>query len=74
MTELRPCPLCGCEAEYRQVPYVGAPFGNVGLDATGITVACTGCGCTIPSGMSQESVTEIWNRRAGEWKELNWKV
>ena len=66
MIELKPCPLCGSEAEYRNVNGTRHPWSLVQLDACGITVVCTKCGCTIPSDMSQERVTELWNRRADD--------
>ena len=64
MTELKPCPLCGGDAEYRRTSQVKWPWDRVGCDAIGITVVCTRCGCTIPSDIVQERVAEHWNRRA----------
>lgn len=62
--ELKPCPLCGSDAKYEQTSQVRGPWSYAGLNAMGITVICTRCGCTIPSGMYQEDVTKRWNRRA----------
>jgi Lar family restriction alleviation protein len=70
MMELRPCPFCGGEAEYRHVSGIRHPWSGVQADALAITVNCIRCGATIPSGMSQERVTAAWNRRADAWASL----
>ena len=64
MSDLKPCPFCGGEAEYRYVSGIRHPWSGVQADALAITVNCIRCGATIPSGMSQERVTDAWNRRA----------
>lgn len=64
MTDLLPCPFCGGDVDYEYTSGIRAPWSDVQADAMGITVVCTRCGATIPSGMSQEGVTERWNRRS----------
>ena len=63
-TELKSCPFCGGEAEYLYVGGIRHPWSGVQANALAITVNCIRCGATIPSGMSQERVTDAWNRRA----------
>ena len=62
--ELRPCPFCGGEAEYRHVGGIRHPWSDVQLGALAITVNCTRCGATIPSGTVQSTVADAWNRRS----------
>ena len=64
VTELKPCPLCGGEAEYLHVSGIRHPWSGVQADALAMTVHCTRCGCTIPSDINQGRITELWNRRA----------
>lgn len=58
MTELKPCPFCGGEAELNLL------LGNY-------CVTCKSCmGAIFPAaGMTEEEAIELWNRRAGEKSE-----
>ncbi len=51
MTELKPCPFCGSEADWRQHPD-GSKFAS-----------CQGCCATIPFFIGQSSADK-WNKRA----------
>jgi len=57
MSELKPCPFCGGEAEF---------IRNTR------TIKCKSCGgaflCTNPLITTLEAA-QAWNRRASEWKE-----
>lgn len=64
--ELRPCPLCGGEAEWVTTQGVRPPWSMVCLDALGTSVQCRECGCTVPSGMDLGEVRDRWNRRPGD--------
>ena len=62
MTELKPCPFCGGEAEY-------------GLTVAGEEVYCTKCKAAVPRITTKEAAIELWNTRsdkalnraAGNW-------
>ena len=74
MTELKPCPFCGGEAEVydyeaSQDIYDGQTLGY--LDTEYYTAYGCGCamyGCIIGEKKSEEDAIEAWNRRAGETK------
>lgn len=58
MTDLKPCPFCGCEARL---------FSCWGED--GFVVMCMGSDCGVRSGdihFRKERAVEIWNRRVEE--------
>jgi Lar family restriction alleviation protein len=57
MTELKPCPFCGGEAEVTPIAW------NI--------IQCTRCTCQlivlpIPEGATEEYAIEAWNRRAND--------
>ena len=51
MTELKPCPFCGGEAEY-------------GLTMAGEEVYCTECKAAMPRFTTEDATIEAWNKRA----------
>ena len=63
-TELLPCPFCGGEAKPRTTSGIRSPWSMVQLDAMGVTVACSECGATIPSCMTEAEAVAAWNARA----------
>lgn len=62
--ELKPCPLCGGDAEWVTTQGIRSPWSMVMLDALGTSVQCSKCGCTVPSAMDFDDAKERWNRRA----------
>lgn len=64
--ELKPCPLCGHDAAYQQVPQVRSPWSHAGCNSYAYTVVCTFCGCTIPSYLDRRKARDVWNARACE--------
>lgn len=63
--ELKPCPICGGEAEYVSVDVVGHPWHGWKLRSNGVAVACVRCGCTQPSRLDTKMAAEMWNERSG---------
>lgn len=63
MSELRPCPFCGGEAEISQYYYTD--------EDTPLTVArCEECGATVTE-TGNAYASELWNRRTVDVDELN---
>lgn len=76
MSELKPCPFCGCEAERRIAD------GTTGRIIV-VTTFCKSCGASVKSAYSPGVVnkpkdatttalrlaTKAWNRRADDGKE-----
>jgi Lar family restriction alleviation protein len=56
MTELKPCPFCDGEAEYRAAKYVRTVFKH--------SVVCLECFASIPPKASEQEAIEAWNTRA----------
>lgn len=56
MTELKPCPFCGGEAEYRAAKYVRTVFKH--------SVVCLECFASVPPKASEQEAIEAWNTRA----------
>lgn len=75
MSELKPCPFCGGEAELfsyedEQVIYDSTTLGYVDTEYfTKYGCGCTLCGCIIAEMMSEERAVEAWNRRVEESNE-----
>lgn len=55
MAELKPCPFCGGEAEYRPVGFLSDPCGYV---------KCKNCGVKQYWYSPKKEAIEAWNRRA----------
>lgn len=54
--ELKQCPFCGGEAEYRAAKYVRTVFKH--------SVVCLECFASIPPKASEQEAIEAWNTRA----------
>lgn len=54
--ELKPCPFCGGEAEYRAAKYVRTAFKH--------SVVCLDCFASIPPKDSKHEAINAWNTRA----------
>lgn len=52
MSELKPCPCCGCQAEM---------ISLIGIDAK--YIVCTNCGISTNVSSEEKTLLEIWNRR-----------
>ena len=66
MTELKPCPFCGC---YDLQNYATMGSHEPIIDDVGSkwVVMCNDCGATIGEGdsdLSKENVVNAWNRRS----------
>ena len=59
MTELKPCPFCGCDAE-------GLETMPLGDDGSCAYVYCYGCGGQGPDGTTLEEAVQKWNKRNSE--------
>lgn len=65
MTELKPCPFCGGDAEKRYIKrnklfaYMRFPYNT-----RYVYVCCKVCGATSIVCVSVENAIEAWNRRA----------
>ena len=55
MTELKPCPFCGCEDIYSSIHIVDAK------------ILCPECGARGPSEHSIEDASNAWNSRPSPW-------
>lgn len=53
--ELKPCPFCGGEAEYRCAKYVRTPFKH--------SVVCLDCFASVPPKDSEHEAINAWNTR-----------
>ena len=71
MTELKPCPFCGCSPRISEIA-VGTPYDGGFVDYR-MTIECS-CGVTFeteytgyPNGFIWPCTTvDAWNRRAGD--------
>jgi hypothetical protein len=63
MSELKPCPFCGGEAE----------FERKGTSKVSCIVKCTDCGCTVETGETWAS-GQSWNTRTQSQCELFTKM
>jgi Lar family restriction alleviation protein len=57
-TELKPCPFCGGEAEYKTFT-----TGRI-LKFTAHYIACSVCGCQTNVQFTNKEAATKWNRRA----------
>ena len=60
--KLKPCPLCGGEAEYYEERIYRVPFMNLWWNG----VKCVECGCAIVNADKSKcpnDVMKLWNRR-----------
>jgi len=63
MTELKPCPFCGREAEIVEAEKIAGFQLYQGY--------CFGCGARSVPMTSQEEVAEVWNRRTETvWRQI----
>jgi len=60
---LKPCPICGYEADFWNTPHVGGLHDCVVLDSFGFAVECTNCGLTTRGYFSMSDAAEAWNAR-----------
>lgn len=69
MTELKPCPFCGGNAEVyeyesEQTIYDADTLGFVDTEyCTKHGVGCPECGCIIAEKTSKQKAIDAWNRR-----------
>jgi Lar family restriction alleviation protein len=64
MTELKPCPFCGGEAEFfKDVTFKAETGEQVG--EIKFFVWCTNCSALV-SGDNKQEAFEAWNRRASD--------
>lgn len=59
MTELKPCPFCGCEAING---YYYDPFDGYQGNLTRYRIRCEVCGASLERN-TKETATEAWNKR-----------
>lgn len=52
MSEIKPCPCCGCEAEMILLTGINAKY-----------IRCTICGISTEASSDEKALLEIWNRR-----------
>ena len=67
MSELKPCPFCGSEAELTIVP----GYFKSGLSSSGWHVRCLNCYCSQPPYMSDHDAVEAWNRRVSDGSKVH---
>jgi len=74
MTELKPCPFCGCEAHinYAEPHTHSEQLKEMGLpDCEGKHfIECTGCSCAIACGNDRQEAILEWNKRFSSWDML----
>lgn len=61
MSELKPCPFCGCPASIYDYKHNEMPLGY--------DVHCLGCEVTTKSYKTKEEAIEQWNTRVADKKE-----
>ena len=70
MTELKPCPFCGCEAKVMVCDGSGAYCTDIGTEQfagrkmSHCLVCCKRCGVKTKAYLTRRGVFNAWNRRA----------
>ena len=59
MTELKPCPFCGGDADIQYLK----PVVDGGLDEFRVRCPAIGCGGAVTGWMSKPTAIQAWNRR-----------